>query len=199
MKKGFTLVELMVSLAIFAFMTAFLLAKYGNFNQSTLLTNLAYDTALTIRSAQSYGLNVQGTTNNSCTGVYYTPGTVGFCYPYGVDFNRAYPTSFVLFTDLNSNGQYATSTGEVVSTYNMNRGFSIQGICVGASASSCTQLGSSDQVDVTFKRPIPDAIIKAKISGTWQSNSAYAQITLTANNSTTTVVVQSTGEVSVGN
>ena len=59
MNKGFTLIELLVCITIFVIMTALLLFKYGNFNQSVLLTNLAYDTALTIRTAQNYGLSVK--------------------------------------------------------------------------------------------------------------------------------------------
>ena len=57
---GFTLIELIVSVAIFVFMTALVVAKYGNFNQSVLMTDLAYDIALTLRTAQTYGVSVQG-------------------------------------------------------------------------------------------------------------------------------------------
>ena len=40
-QKGYTLVELVITITIFAAMTAYLLAKYGTFNQSVALTNLA--------------------------------------------------------------------------------------------------------------------------------------------------------------
>lgn len=208
MPRGFTLIELMVSLAIFAFMTAFLLARYGTFNQTTLLTNLAYDTAITIRSAQSYGLNVQGTGSGiSSCGAEYSIGNTCFQYPYGVDFQTAKPDQFILFTDLNSNGEYdstgdANTTAEIVSTYNMNKGYSIAGLCVGSSPTSCT---SVNQLDITFKRPIPDAIINGctsatcGVGSTWQDNQSYGQVTLTANNTIVHVTVYSTGEISVGN
>jgi prepilin-type N-terminal cleavage/methylation domain-containing protein len=49
--KGFTLVELMVTVGIFTIISGLLLARYSNFNQGIILTNLAYDIALTIRSA----------------------------------------------------------------------------------------------------------------------------------------------------
>jgi prepilin-type N-terminal cleavage/methylation domain-containing protein len=191
---GFTLIELMVSLAIFAFMTAFLLAKYGTFNQSTLVTNLAYDAALTIRSAQSYGLNVQGTTVQSatnCNNVQISANSTCFFYPYGVYFDLSNPTRFIFFTDINGNGQYASSSGELISTYNMNKGYTIQSLCAG-SLSSCT---SVNNLNITFKRPNPDAIIIANNG----SPVTYAKITFVANNTTSSVVVQSTGEISVGN
>jgi len=195
-KNGFTLIELMVSLAIFAFMTAFLLAKYGTFNQSTLVTNLAYDAALTIRSAQSYGLNVLGTVSNSstCTGqTGYSAGNPCFYYPYGVYFALSTPNQFILFADIDGTGKYDSGTsGELISTYNMNHGYTIKSICAGT-LTSCTPLSSS--LNITFKRPNPDAII----IGDGGSAVSYAKITFVANNTTSSVVVQSTGEISVGN
>src|SRR6185369_4435025 len=76
-KRGFTLIELLISVAIFVYMTGLLVAKYGNFNQSVLLTDLAYDVALTIRTAQTYGLSVKAV--NSSPSPYQ--------YAYGVDFS----------------------------------------------------------------------------------------------------------------
>ncbi len=212
--SGFTLIELMVSLAIFAFMTAFLLAKYGTFNQSTLVTNLAYDAALTIRSAQSYGLNVQNAvnsqgTNLTCSGqTGYTSGNACFYYAYGVHFGGTTPTNrFILFVDLNTgqsnSGVYVPNDSpnvEDISTYKMNTGYTIQGICaIQAGSSACTPLSS---LDITFKRPNPDAIIDGTLlsDGTTKiTNAPYAKITFVANNTTSSVVVQSTGEISVGN
>src|SRR4051812_36480456 len=75
--KGFTLVELMISVAIFIILTVLLVAKYGNFNQGVLFTNLAYDMALTLRTAQTYGLSVQNQEQSS---------QPIFQYPYGVSF-----------------------------------------------------------------------------------------------------------------
>jgi prepilin-type N-terminal cleavage/methylation domain-containing protein len=206
--RGFTLVELMVSLAIFAFMTAFLLARYGTFNQDTLLTNLAYDMALTIRSSQSYGLNVQNSANtqgsiscNSQSG--YFLGSSCFYYAYGVHFGGTTPTNqFILFIDLNTGmtgaGTYVSNNtpSEIVNTYNMNHGYTIQSICAGTS-DNCQPLTT---LDITFKRPNPDAIIDGTLAAGGQvSNQSYAKIVVTANNITQSVVVQETGEISITN
>ncbi len=59
MSRGFTLIELVISIAIFVIMTALVVAKYGNFNQGALLTDTAYDIALVLHTAQSYGLSVK--------------------------------------------------------------------------------------------------------------------------------------------
>ena len=49
-----------MTVAIFIFMTALVVANYGSFNDGTLLTSMSYDVALALRGAQSYGLNVKG-------------------------------------------------------------------------------------------------------------------------------------------
>jgi prepilin-type N-terminal cleavage/methylation domain-containing protein len=194
--RGFTLIELMVSLAIFAFMTAFLLAKYGTFNQGVLLTNLAYDTALTIRSAQGYAINVQGNTtaNPGACPTGYVSNSVCFGYPYGVHFDKSTPTKFIFFTDIAGTGVY-TNSSEDISTYNMNPGNGIQSICTGSSSYTCLATPATS-LDISFKRPNPDAIITMNGSATQY---AYAKITLTAGGYTKSVVVQSTGEIAVTN
>ena len=193
--RGFTLVELVVSLAIFAFMTAFLLAKYGSFNQNVLLTNLAYDTALTVRNAQSYGLNVQGTDAVSCAAG-YSAGSTCFYYAYGVDFDMTNPTHFTFFIDSDSSNTF-NSGDTTLNTYNMNKGYAISSICAGNDAATCTSLGSTGKLDITFKRPVPDAIIV--VNGNAAAPVTYAKIVVTANGQTASVIVQSTGEISVGN
>ena len=79
LESGFTLMELMVSISIFVIMTVLLIVKFGNFNQNTNITNLAYDIALTLRTAQTYGMSVQG----QATGAGISPM---FQYSYGVAF-----------------------------------------------------------------------------------------------------------------
>ncbi|OHA24392.1 MAG: hypothetical protein A3D50_00035 [Candidatus Taylorbacteria bacterium RIFCSPHIGHO2_02_FULL_44_12] len=188
-RRGFTLVELMVSLGIFTFMTLLLVTKYGNFNQSVLLTDLAYDVALTIRTAQTYGLSVK----NAGT------GTNPFQYSYGVDFspetsglnnNRV----LTFFVDINGNNYY--DGGDlVVSTYSIKRGAKILSVCSGSGPGSCTAPSSPAQLDVTFKRPNPDAIICANgVCG-----SSYAMVTLEGTGGgIRTVVVRDNGQISVG-
>lgn len=157
-QKGFTIIELVVSVAIFALMTALLLAKYGTFNQGILLTNLAYDVALTIRNAQSYGLNVKSV---PAGGLNYSNQ---FDYAYGVHFdksssgNPAANTQVIFFADLDGDREY--DTGEKISAYTIKRGNYVHSFCGGpGSCSVPTVFGS---VDITFKRPNPDATIIAK-------------------------------------
>lgn len=180
--RAFTLVELLVSVAIFTMMTALLVVKYGNFNQSVLLTNLAYDVALTIRTAQTYGLSVKN----------IDTGTVSFNNGYGVHFDTG-PTNkrkIVFFADRNSNGLYNGGT-EHISTYELKRGAIISGLCAGAVG--CSSSGTPI-MDIIFKRPNPNAKIYLDKVGP----SAYAEITVTGSDGGTRVVtVRENGQITV--
>ncbi|MEK7184739.1 MAG: prepilin-type N-terminal cleavage/methylation domain-containing protein [Patescibacteria group bacterium] len=133
-KKGFTLIELMITVSIFAIMTALLVAKYGTFNNGVILTNLAYDIALSIRSAQSYGLNTRGDSNtNTFTGTYT------------VSFVKNEKSFSLVGSDLNK-------------VTNIKRGSYISRLCVGTDQSSC-QSSPIDALSIAFNRPEPNARI----------------------------------------
>ncbi len=192
MRSGFTLVELLVSVAIFALMTALVVAKYGAFNQSIFLTNLAYDVALTVRTAQTYGLSVKST---ATTGTYSSP-----TYAYGVTIgtdsiscagSSSNATQFLMFTDIGTTPNAICDAGDtLVSTYALKRGATVYQVCAGGS--SCTP--GSGRLDVTFKRPDPKATICFNSSCTH----SFAQIVLKAPDGTTKAVeIRSTGQISV--
>jgi prepilin-type N-terminal cleavage/methylation domain-containing protein len=194
-RKGFTILELLISISIFAFMTALLLAKYGTFNQGVILTNLAYDVALTIRNAQSYGLNVKSTGRLVNDFDKSTSGVGGGSY--GVHFDTANPAQFIFFVDEDGDGLYTKNgtdspKGSDIKT-TIQRGSVIGGLCVVSSGSSCSPINGS--VDITFARPDPDARIKANGNSTQY---ASAEIALKATDgSTKTVQVNSNGQISV--
>src|SRR3989344_7878132 len=148
-QKGFTLIELMVTVGIFVLMTGLILARYGSFNQGILLTNLAYDVALTIRSAQSYGLNVKSVPNSSVN------FSNEFNYPFGVHFKKD-SKFFILFADADVDGRF--DSGEDISTTNIKRGSKVGILCVGTE-SSCDS--SINTLDIAFKRPDPVAHIQS--------------------------------------
>jgi len=178
---GFTLVELLVSVSIFALMTALLVSKYGTFNQGILLTNLAYDVALTLRTAQSYGLNVKSA----------SPTGNEFNLPYGVHFSKKSPLQILFFSDGNQNGTY--DNGEyTISTYNIKRGSRVKDVCASNGHSQCTNSG--DTLDIVFRRPDPTAFIK-------QGNNSHdvrAEILLeSSDGGRKKVIVNKTGQIAV--
>lgn len=192
-KRGFTLVELMVTVGIFVFMTALILARYNSYNSGTLLTNLAYDVALSIRQAQTYGLSVLKNESS------------GYNSAYGVHFDIYDPTKFIIFSDgdqINApNGRYDGAGDVVVVIYNLKRGAMITNVCIGSS-NDCVG-GSMDILDISFKRPNPDSII---IGGYYNAGNPeyfppfrYAEITVSdsSNSSSRVIRVNDIGQISV--
>lgn len=202
-QKGFTILEMIVALTIFGIMSALVLSKYGSFNQDVILTNLAYDVALNIRNAQSYGLNVKSAVRDqNAFDVSDNPLYSGGAY--GVHFDMANPTKFILFIDKplfgTITGIYQNSSNSDLSVTNIQKRSFISNICVSKGTSCSSGVGNIvDHVqvlDITFRRPDPNAIIK--IGGA--SNVTYnsAEITLQAIDGTTKkVLVNSTGQISV--
>ena len=62
--KGFTLIEFIVILSIFAIMAGVALVNFAGFRSNVGLNNLAHDIALTIRQAQVFGWASQSDNNN---------------------------------------------------------------------------------------------------------------------------------------
>ena len=185
--RAFTIIELLISVAIFAAMTGLVVAKYGNFNQSVLLTNLAYDVALTIRTAQTYGLSVKNSDAGSGT---------DFQSGYGVrlDTNTGYNQEIIFFADRDNSGTYTNNT-ELISTYAVKRGAIIKGVCL-LDASTCTPSQGS-YLDIVFKRPNPDALMK--IDGICPVTvCSYAGISVMATDGgVRTISVRENGQISV--
>lgn len=203
LSKGFTIVELMVSIGIFALMTALLLAKYGTFNQGVLLTNLAYDVALSIRNAQSYGINVKGSKGLAGTisdtfdysyGIYLNSGTTAGTYFSGPTGNSIPNTNIVFFMDKDRDGVY-DKTGnpddETISTYKIKRGSTISHVCIN-SLFTCSGTNYNN-VSIVFTRPDPGPTIKSSYSN---QPLVYAEITLrTSDNKLKKVAVNKFGQI----
>lgn len=184
----------MVSVSIFAFMTTFLLAKYGNFNQSIFLTNLAYDVAIAVRSAQAYGLNVRdqaGTGGGEfgiSYGVYLEADSTG---------SSAGSKKFILFSEPKDDTKTYTTGGNSSDTeiqrFDIKRNMFVSEIRLSNNCSG--GVTSVSNVSVVFTRPDPSASIK---SGSNVYN--CAQIVLQSPDETKmSVIVRKTGQISVEN
>lgn len=171
-KRGMTLIELMVVIAIFMIITGVSIFNYGNFRSTISLQNLADDIALSVRKAQNYAIGVHSSLSQD------------FSKAYGIHFVTTAQTkdtyagsnkSFIIFSDINQNGVYTHTPGdavcgvanlqskkkgvrECVELLTINTNDVISEVC--PNGINC----NGGTVDITFQRPNPDASI-------WVANS----------------------------
>lgn len=196
--RGFTLIELIVSIAIFAAMTALVIAKYGSFNQNTLITDMAYDVALTVRTAQTYGVSVKSVSGGDV-----------FTSAYGVHFDLTNKTAFTFFADANSNGIYDDGSSNDITTYTLTKGATIGSICLGSDydqTQTCPSGGSytkltSGTFDITYRRPNPDANFDVGGLPSLDTSHPVIMINVVSSDGSyiQSVVIRKNGQISVGN
>lgn len=180
---GFTLVELLVSIAIFAVVTSVAVVNHTDFNGSVLLTNLAYEIGLSVREAQIYGITVKGTALDATK----------FDSGYGMRFDMSTPTRYYLFEDRTPPDHYCDTTecgaiyDNVIETFYIQRGNRISKICVDGDCSPSI-------LDISFVRPNPDAYIR--VNGTSFGKAEICVLSPVAGTARK-VVVESTGQISV--
>lgn len=185
-KKGFTLVELMVVVAIMAIVTSVVLFNNRDLNSSLLVSNTAYEINLLIREVQTYGLGVVGTDNTSA----------GFAYGQGVHFDMVTPDQVISFADKDGNKAYSGET-ENIQIYKLNteRGGSLLSICTPGASGVCTPLGSGTSVDVVFKRPNPEASFTE--SGVEVDGPVVVNLGFSTNRMCRSIIIQKTGSVQI--
>ncbi len=200
-QTGFTLVELLVTISIFVILTGVVLFNQSKFNSTILLTNLAYDTALTIRQAQNYGINIKEFNKGD--------GSNSQFVPYGVHFDNTANKSFILFADIDydilnriSDGIYDGNNESVdpqkcennkgcVNRYSIKRGNYIDGLYINGDLNT-----KMNNLDITFKRPNPDAFIKSS-SFNGEITSVTIVLKSADNTSTRQVRVQANGLIEI--
>jgi prepilin-type N-terminal cleavage/methylation domain-containing protein len=195
--RGFTLVELLVTMTILMVITAIAVTGQSTFNQSQLLTDTSYTVALSAREAQTLGLSSRkfaGVQNGG----------------YGLHFTNGTPTKYIVFADISSvaatpawcpvgathpeeqkagNCLFDSSGGETFQTYDLTRGFTISDFCgrpIGGGALQCSSTNALLALDVTY------------LGTPVQFSCAQVYIQSPTGGVTQTVRMSSLGEVSVG-
>lgn len=210
--RGFTLIEMIVVLAIIALLSLLVILSQSTFNRSLLLTDTAYGIALSAREAQTFGVSSRkfGSVQNA---------------GYGLHFDMATPKSYKVFADTdNQIGQipaacplgtvgrpdrkpgdcrYRASSDGLLNTYTFTRGFSVKSICIrGDSGTLCsTDSNALQNLDFVFTRPNTSTTISATFnSGFYPSMSVYStQITISdvTGQSTRNICISNLGQIVV--
>jgi type II secretory pathway pseudopilin PulG len=218
MKKGFTIVEMVVVIFIIILITSGLYISTSRFGDNVVLTNLAYDISATIRKAQSFGLSTKSWKQNWQKDV-QNPKQ-GFEAGYGIRFASDGSQQFVLFGEQDQNWHCGLSSeenpsgiagcrnsGEYMSTYQISGRNTISKICADSHCFG-TGSGQTGYLDIIFKRadpsqstqagPEPDAYFSTDTSIYPNNNYQSAEITLTTPGGfTKTIVVTSIGQIYV--
>ncbi len=187
-KAGFTLIEMLVVLSIFSFIAVSLFVKNSSFNSNVTLTNLAYEVALSIRQAQVYGLSVKN---------FDTGAGQSFAVGYGVNFDADNNVDYIFYADSNEDGYY-DPPNELVETFSLRRGNILEKFCATESISGvdrCSDTGEISKLDISFKRPNPDAIIRTDLLGY-----SYRRATIflvSPEGKSRMIVVRDSGQISI--
>ncbi|MDB5265243.1 MAG: putative Type pilus pilin [Parcubacteria group bacterium] len=214
--RGFSLLEMVIVLAIIGLITGILLLGENDFNHSIVLTDTAYTIAFTFREAQSRGLSSR---------VFSNSGTNILNSGYGVHFDRTKPATYDLFADVSpsqptsggTNGLcpssappgtpearpgdciYTVGSDAIVRSFVFNRNYTISDICAtGSSGKDCASGSNLDTLDVVFQRPSTDSNIIGTKNGT---SRAYTSAGITVKSpdgkSTRCISISKVGQIAV--
>ncbi|MBP6860131.1 MAG: prepilin-type N-terminal cleavage/methylation domain-containing protein [Candidatus Pacebacteria bacterium] len=209
---GFTLIEMLVVLAIIVIVTGIAIGGHASFGRTLSLNNAAYSVALTLREAQTYGFTSRGYTGIQNTG-------------YGVSFSSA--TGFSLFADTYpavaasatpdqppGNGRYDAGVApsgcpgaECVTNYTLNNGYSVAKFCVKPESATsdwiCNTTSTLTKMDIVFKRPESDARISGRLGSSdsgWSDEYVRACVSVAGSSGDTrTVSISEAGQIAVSN
>ena len=207
--RAFTLVELLVSIAIIGILTSIVTLRYQSFDGTVLLKSAAYDIALALREVQvkasSISRGVEGICNTQ-TG----SSDCRFDYPYGMSFEPnskeyiafqyASSTSLTPYYDIN---EMVTPKARHLATSTIGRTMYVSDVCVtnASNATLCSADGIT-RLDVSFKRPEYKGIVCYRMSGNntvcpQNIIAADVKVSTPTGKNTFVVTVSALGQISV--
>jgi prepilin-type N-terminal cleavage/methylation domain-containing protein len=212
--RGFTLIELLVVTAIIVVITAVIFSSQGSFANTVTLSSTAYDVALSLNDAQTYGLGTRALATTPNAG-------------YGLDFKRALPHSYVFFADsspaaggsgfchpLPDNGAKApnaypgncvyNAADTLIANYTLGNNITISNFCAYNGAWACSKTCGATpscttnltQLDIVFLRPNATLFIAENAIYTALPTVSQECVTLKSpNGNTRSVAVAVTGQI----
>lgn len=190
--KGFTLVEFIVIMSIFAIMVGVVLFNFAGFRSTVTMENLAHDIALSIRQIQvSSGAtrSIDNPDNEIPRGIAFFKGSSGW-------ENR-----FVIFEDTTRDNSYLSeeSGGDLlIDDISIQTKDFISDICFtnDLNDSDCTQINDPQAV-ILFRRYSTEALFISNTLGADQAGYWIIKIQSGDSDKTREVIVSRIGQVSV--
>ena len=172
--KGFTLLEVMVTLSIMTVILTVILLNQSSYTEKVQLANLADQMTLTLTQMQSYGIAVKE----------IEPGSEDFSAAYGISLSilpSGDETVYLAFADKDRDGRYDgnwnCSTGgssECLEKVVMSPGNFIDAICL-IEEDGDENCIDPQRVDISFLRPNTEAIITTYTSNGQVMDTSNAQ------------------------
>jgi prepilin-type N-terminal cleavage/methylation domain-containing protein len=176
---GFSLIEVMISVAIITIITVIVMIRYSSFNSTVLLKNQAFDLALSIRQVQADAISTKGE-------LILGPAK-SFHEGYGVYFDtNASVNSYIIFLDNNNTagwmeGRY--NLGDtILETINLDPRFYISDLCGirNSGQRECKKSGAADVASIVFTRPSYNADIRVFNGASSVNNIGTVEIELSS-------------------
>jgi type II secretory pathway pseudopilin PulG len=176
---GFTFIEFVVIISIFAIMSGFVLANYRSFNRSVETQNLAHDIALLIKRTQSSGISAASSVGSPTTrfglALQSDSGVVTTITSYRKSGDVGLGAGSV------SVG-YDAASATLLDTISISQPDALVSVCDIDTAGAC--VGTlSDPVYIEFERPSPEPLvsgtslpIKIRVSNTANTSVWYISV-----------------------
>jgi len=203
--KGFSLIEIVVVMAIFMTISSVVVVSQRRFGGNLLITNLAYDVALTMRQAQVYGISVR-----KVKGI--DDSIEQFNRSYGIHFdsNKGY---YILFADADDNKTYNTASNsntgclgspttglpECVSFFKIEQGNFIKQFC-GEADCYVSPTSVIDRLEILFHRPEPEPTVWGYKNGSRVNTNSYGSASVMVSSPqgvTKSICISATGQMSI--